>query len=605
MPVARFQMPDGRIGRFEVPEGTTPEQAQSMISRFVQAGGNKARLATSNEPPPFEKEASETAGVTPAELASANPMARVAVGAASPILGAMEMFGLRSPEARRQLAEMQERGNKALGFGAAGTTADISGNVLSPAWMGLNKAMPVATSLGQRVAQGAELGALSGVTTPGDDPLSQAAGGAVLGTAIPLALGAGGKVASIIQSISPQRRKEAFYAAAAGDKADEIITLLRENKQIVPGSAPTAGQAAAPAGRAEFSAIQSAAAKGLPSKYNVRTDDQSAAQLAKLREVGRDTTAIEAAEASRKAASDPLYTAARKAGDIDVTSITDDINDMLRANVGNRELVSELMNLKKGLKTKTGLKDAEQVASVVDGLKTTMADEKNKFILGKLDAIKTRLEKAIPGYEKAQKVHAEKSIPINQMQTGQYLEGVATPTGYQRGAGTPLREQQFLEAIRKSTDVAGDAAAQRAADMFAKRVTGNPRFRELTEVLDPKQMEAVSDVAADFLRNRQYIEQALKGTPAMPSVAAKLKLPNLLMREAMVMNAIIGKAEAKINEKLAAEIAVEMLNPPAVAEALSRGAARNTSNANKSEFLYHWYKKAFPGGYQSALQEAQ
>ena len=31
MPVARFQLPDGRIGRFEVPEGTSPEQAQALI----------------------------------------------------------------------------------------------------------------------------------------------------------------------------------------------------------------------------------------------------------------------------------------------------------------------------------------------------------------------------------------------------------------------------------------------------------------------------------------------------------------------------------------------------------------------------------------------
>jgi len=31
MPIARFQMPDGRIGRFSVPDGTTPEQAQAMI----------------------------------------------------------------------------------------------------------------------------------------------------------------------------------------------------------------------------------------------------------------------------------------------------------------------------------------------------------------------------------------------------------------------------------------------------------------------------------------------------------------------------------------------------------------------------------------------
>ena len=31
MPIARFQMPDGRIARFEVPEGTSPEQAQSLM----------------------------------------------------------------------------------------------------------------------------------------------------------------------------------------------------------------------------------------------------------------------------------------------------------------------------------------------------------------------------------------------------------------------------------------------------------------------------------------------------------------------------------------------------------------------------------------------
>ena len=35
MPIARFQMEDGRIARFEVPEGTTPEQAQAQMQSFV------------------------------------------------------------------------------------------------------------------------------------------------------------------------------------------------------------------------------------------------------------------------------------------------------------------------------------------------------------------------------------------------------------------------------------------------------------------------------------------------------------------------------------------------------------------------------------------
>lgn len=35
MPVTRFQMKDGRVARFEIPDGTTPEQAQSMVSQYL------------------------------------------------------------------------------------------------------------------------------------------------------------------------------------------------------------------------------------------------------------------------------------------------------------------------------------------------------------------------------------------------------------------------------------------------------------------------------------------------------------------------------------------------------------------------------------------
>lgn len=64
MPIARFEMPDGRIGRFEVPEGTTPEQAQRLIAES---------LAQTEQP--------ETGGMARAGQLLARGAAPVAAGA--------------------------------------------------------------------------------------------------------------------------------------------------------------------------------------------------------------------------------------------------------------------------------------------------------------------------------------------------------------------------------------------------------------------------------------------------------------------------------------------------------------------------------------------
>jgi len=49
------------------------------------------------------------------------------------------------------------------------------------------------------------------------------------------------------------------YVKAIGDKGDEIVNALRGKTQIVPGTAPTAGEVAAPAGSVGFSVLQSRA----------------------------------------------------------------------------------------------------------------------------------------------------------------------------------------------------------------------------------------------------------------------------------------------------------------------------------------------------------
>ena len=45
MPIARFQMPDGRVARFEVPAGTTPEQAQTMMAAHFSGQTKQPKAA--------------------------------------------------------------------------------------------------------------------------------------------------------------------------------------------------------------------------------------------------------------------------------------------------------------------------------------------------------------------------------------------------------------------------------------------------------------------------------------------------------------------------------------------------------------------------------
>lgn len=61
MPIARFQMPDGKVGRFEVPEGTSPEQAQELINSYV---ASSPELAPKPEERPSEDSSDLVRGFT-------------------------------------------------------------------------------------------------------------------------------------------------------------------------------------------------------------------------------------------------------------------------------------------------------------------------------------------------------------------------------------------------------------------------------------------------------------------------------------------------------------------------------------------------------------
>jgi hypothetical protein len=107
--------------------------------------------------------------------------------------------------------------------------------------------------------------------------------------------------------------KYAAYMEATEGKTPEIIAALRSPQaQIVPGSMPTAAQAAVPVGATKFQALGATAREVMPSEYDLRAEQQAAARLKALRTVAGSERTLEAAKAGRSKEAAYLYGKADK-----------------------------------------------------------------------------------------------------------------------------------------------------------------------------------------------------------------------------------------------------------------------------------------------------
>ena len=671
------------------------EQLESALVKADAAGdtegarilaGEVRKIRSSTKPSAAQQVANDeiTKGAqsveaTIPELIAANPIVRTLTAAAKPVFGAASLIeglwgGTSNQERINQLDAMQKRGAEALNIGGASTlSSDVVGSILSPIGLGATKIAPAASYIG-KVAQGAGIGAVAGATSGSNTPIADTAQGAAVGGAIP-AIGIpvaktlkGGYNALIEPWLNPAAIKGRAFLEAAGDKADDIIAFLRQNKEIVPGSAPTAGEAAVPAGRAEFAALQKSASNVRPSDYLARTDEQNAARIAALRTVGQDKAALDAAIAERGANAEEAYGAVRgikvnPASDVQImeaaiagkaASKGEALRDWGRfsttqAQSTNKNLVGQpgwlshgdraveagsaaadalaiaqtrrlqesyLENAMESLKSTVGLDNKSlneflarpsMRSAVRDALKSAQetgtyfpAAKGEQFSVANLQRVKESLDAGIAaakksaeagkrpelspvelegtrrrfidwlsnkvtGWKEARQQYAADSVPINQMQVGQYLEKKLVPS---------LSD----EAKQKASTFA--TAVQEAPTTIRKATDNSARFEELSQVLNPRQIEAVKSVQDDLARTARFDEMAQKGAHAGPNAVDLAtqsierstggKVPNPLNRHVMVFNQILSRLEGKINKKLAAELAVEMLNPPGVAESMKQ-----------------------------------
>jgi len=276
MPIAKFQMPDGRIAKFEVTEGTTPEQAQAQIQEMVASGLSEQTQAVPQQPAPqvpdqpaqqeqpalpispwtgaglsIPPEQAEAMGATSREelaererfLASLPPERRAFLESITPIeagfIGAGRglttigrAVGIADKETASQKARFQELKETRPVSTTIGEIAGESAPFLVPA-----TGAAALTGRAAQVAGTAALGALEGgliARGKGEDIgkqfLSAGIGGTVAGAlelAIPVIGRIGGKAVRRVLGKAP----DGAVIDAAGNPSDELLDALSETGQ--------------------------------------------------------------------------------------------------------------------------------------------------------------------------------------------------------------------------------------------------------------------------------------------------------------------------------------------------------------------------------------
>jgi len=542
------------------------------------------------------------------EVALGTPLGSMALGAADLLLGPAQFganvgsylakklpggdqypdLGKMANEQMARLNAASERGRAAQGregFDAWRMAGGLgTGTIASLGSKTIARGIPYATSYLGKVAQGAGLGGLFGLTSSdlSTTPQTEEAYlsgqgdkgkvGLAVGTTIPAVISPVLRGAyNLIEPHLPggvQRMAERTLTEAAGTKKDDIIKELSKNHPMNT----TAGQAAVPAGRAEFAGLQQKVESRRPSDYlNMRKQADQSMVDSMQNYIAKTPGKLAAAEEARTAVADPLYRAARAGTTpVDTSRIVDHIDMVLEKNPGNRELVREFSNIRKGLvddlhvkglpayAAQTGARtNAQEVSSVIDGMKKTLEHQDNKHIQSELLNVKKMLTQSIPGWQDADQAFAKASGPITKMEYGQTLEKKLVSALEDK-----LTPGQFAQGRRNESGTITDAM-------------GATPLKKESEFLHPREINVLDKITEQLQRNATYKEQAAAGAPAANQLVRDsldpAHVPNFFMRSVMVAHHILDRLQGGAEKHTLDRLAEVMQNPNATGKLMATG----------------------------------
>ena len=323
------EMPDGTVIT-DVPDGTTQSQIMQRYKastapvttqeQMVGLGSPVARFAKGFIADPLlgiNQALGQAIGATGKSIESYTGPNAITQG--------MQQVGTGSNAVVNQYNQATQAARKRVGSDGI-DLIELGGAIASP----VNKLFgaPAGVTATERIGQAIGTGGLFGAIQPvvgaksEDDYITekfkQMGAGALFGGLLSTGLETTAKVSSIIkelaQPLSEKGRTDVlrnYLDSLTGTKKEEIVAALKAPEELVKGVRPTAAEAVANIPEATSLAayqqkVAGNPAKGVAGSFAAREAEQEAGRVAALHSVGRDESALQAAQAERTALTAPM-----------------------------------------------------------------------------------------------------------------------------------------------------------------------------------------------------------------------------------------------------------------------------------------------------------
>jgi hypothetical protein len=583
MPIARFEMPDGRIARFEVAEGTTPEQAQAMIAEqvatsaspmsFGETGGgaatgrpiNRGQRNVIAEPRPLE---SALAGMTKSAVDPLLAGAQAVTGNAPSVNDLVQKLAKES-------GEYQQANPMSYGTGR------VAGAILPAVGMSRTIGMIPSFSKNPYVSGaviGAGTGAVSGALQPveggqtGSDFYNEmganARTGALIGApvgAVAPAVGqlidkgyrAGKALAEPFFESGKEKILGRFLREMSGGEENKAMRNLANVQELVAGSQPTAAQAA---GVPSLAALERTAIATSPVAGNLMAQRQAQntqAQAAALRNIAPESRASKYIN-FREQVADDLYSDALKP--LNLGKLDDEMVTEIKGLI-SRPAIKNAMDKAKENAANRGIDIGDPSGSMRGLHETKMALDEE------INNLKAVLEKSGPKGAKSAKLDSLQNAKSNLLN---FMENVS-PT-YKTARVNYERLSKPIEQLESIAKLADKAISPENEKIYISQFSKGLKELKQSGVISDRQIARLEAIKQDLARGK-FAAEAGKGVGS--DTVQKLAYTNLMNETGLPISASnrLGKwVYGDVNEELKNKLAESMLSPQETLRLMRLGA---------------------------------